>query len=61
MGLWVLSLCAVGGLQVSGRSGWDPGGRLFSPILHGLLLLDWHPLLTGHSAGRAFPGARCWS
>lgn len=56
-----LSLHFAGGLQVSGGSGWDPGGRLFCPGLHGLLLLDWYPLLTGHSAGRAFSGARCWS
>lgn len=52
---------AVGGLQVSGGSGWDPGGRLLSPCLHGLLLLDRHPLLTGHSPGRAFPRACRWS
>lgn len=57
----LLSLCAVGGLQVPGGSWWDPGGRLFSPGLHGLLLLDRHSLLAGHSAGRAFPGACRWS
>jgi len=59
--IWILSLRPVGGLQVPGGSGWDPGGRLLCPLLHGLLLLDRRPLLAHHPAGRAFPGARRWS
>lgn len=56
-----LSRCDAGGLQVSGWTGRDPGGRLCRFGLHGLLFLDWNPLLTDHSAGCAFFGTCSWS
>lgn len=56
-----LSLCAAGGLQVSGWAGRDPGGQLCCSVLLGLLFLGWDPLITDHCTGRAFLGASSWS
>lgn len=51
----------VGGLQVFSRFGRNSCGGLFGPGFHGVLLVDWDPILPGHPAGCPVPGARCWS